>query len=101
MFHVAEEIVIAPYLRFAEIRDAKIVDEEGVARPIAFRRYNCYQSGVRRDLDVIGAAVAEAGVVQTAQIGASECRLVRARDVIDVSCEMLRTRLDAVVTYDP
>jgi aminoglycoside 3-N-acetyltransferase len=100
MFHVAEELVMGPYLRFAEFRDATVVDEDGRTETVAFRRYNCYQSGVRRDLEAVGARLEADGLVRTTCIAASACRLVRARDVIGTACEMLLWHTEEVVSYD-
>ena len=100
MFHVAEEIASAPYLRMAEFRDAILVDEEGVQHTVSFRRYNCYQSGVRRDLAGMGARYEAQGVVRQTQIGSSACRLVAAREVIDLTVGLLRTKPEELVSYD-
>lgn len=99
MFHVAEEIAMPEYLRFAEFRDAIIVDESGGRSTVAFRRYNCYQTGVQRDLAKMGPIFEAAGVVRHAIVGASECMAIRARDVIDLSVELLRKHPEEIFRY--
>lgn len=99
MFHVAEEIVMPKYLRFAEFRDAVLIDENGSRSTVAFRRYNCYQTGVQRDLSKMGPVFEAAGVVRHGTIGSSECTLIRAKDVIDISVEILRDRPEEIFSY--
>lgn len=99
MAHVAEEIADLPYLRIAEFRDALLTDEQGVEHQIAFKRYNCYQSGVKRDLAAFEALYRAAGAVKDTQIGQSPCRLIKARDVIDITVDALTNHLDQFVSY--
>lgn len=99
MFHVAEEIVMPEYLRFAEFRDAVLVDEDGIRSTVAFRRYNCYQTGVKRDLSKMGPIFEAAGVVRHAHIGASQCMAIRAEDVIEISVDLLRKRPEEIFWY--
>lgn len=101
MFHVAEEIASPAYLRFAEFRDAILIDEARCQHTVSFRRYNCYQTGVRRDLAAIGERFEAAGVVRQLRIGASNCRLIRARDVVDLSVALLTHCPEAICSYEP
>ncbi len=100
MFHVAEELAMPSYMRFAEFRDATLVDEDRAIHKVAFRRYNCYQSGVRRDLASMGPVFEKAGVVRHAMIGSSDCRLIRAKDNIEISVRQIREHPEAVWSYD-
>jgi len=100
MFHVAEEIAMPRYLRFAEFRDAVVIDEAGKPCTVSFRRYNCYQTGVKRDLSRMGPRYEGAGVVRTTRIGESECRLIRAKDVIDISVALLREHPEDIFWYE-
>lgn len=101
MFHVAEEIALPSYLRFAEFRDAILIDECRRRHTVSFRRYNCYQSGLRRDLTVVGEHLEAAGVVRRVRIGASDCRFIRARDVVKISVELLNRQPEAIFSYGP
>ena len=100
MFHVAEEIVMPEYLRMAEFRDAVLIDENGVSQTVSFKRYNCYQSGVKRDLQKMGEYYESAGVVRHGLIGSSNCMLIRARDVIDISVDVIANRQEEFLSYD-
>ncbi len=100
MFHVAEEIAGLEYLRYATFPDARLIDETGVERVVTFRRYNCYQTGVKRDLVAMGPRFEAAGAARRGRIGPSECMLIRARDVIDISLKALADELDSIVTYE-
>lgn len=99
MFHVAEEIVMPAYLRMAEFRDATVIDAEGVARRVAFKRYNCYQSGVKRDLAALEKHFVAAGVVRETRIGAATCRVIRARDNVDICVDILTNHLEEILSY--
>lgn len=100
MFHVAEEIAAPAYLRFAEFRDATVIDEKGVAHTVTFRRFNCGQTGLRRDLGAMAELFEAAGAVRHAKIGASDCRLISARDSIDVTVRLLRDNPEKILSYD-
>lgn len=100
MFHVAEELAGLPYLRYAEFADALLIDERGQQHTVTFRRYNCYQSGVRRDLEAMGPIYEASGVVRHAVIGNCEAMLADAKDIIDISCHVLSTQLETIVSYD-
>ena len=100
MFHVAEELAMPDYMRFAEFHDAVVVDEDGERRQVAFRRYNCYQSGVKRDLASMGPIFEAAGVVRHTMIGSSDCRLIRAKDNIEISIRQIREHPEAIWSYD-
>ena len=99
MFHVAEELVMAPYLHMAQFRDGKLIDEHGVTHIVTFRRYNCYQTGVIRDLNKMGARYEAAGVVRRTRIGASDCRMIRASDVVGLSVDLLKNDLEHILSY--
>ncbi|HEY3298128.1 MAG TPA: AAC(3) family N-acetyltransferase [Armatimonadota bacterium] len=99
MFHVAEEIVMPRYLRTAVFPDATVIDENDVSSMVEFVRYNCYQSGVQRDLEKLEMHYESAGAVRHGQIGPSHCRLIRARDVIDISVDLLRSKPEDIFSY--
>ncbi len=99
MFHVAEELAMPNYLRFADFRDATVIDENGVPHPTSFRRYNCGQAGVKRDLALMGPVFEAAGVVRHALIGKSDCRLIRAKDNVDISMRQIREHPEQVWSY--
>ena len=99
MFHVAEELVMPPYLHIAAFRDATVIDENGVSHTVSFRRYNCYQTGVIRNLAAMGPHYEAAGAVRHTRIGASDCRMIRARDVVDISIALLTSRPEEIVSY--
>ena len=99
MFHTAEEIAMPAYLRMAEFRDTTLIDEEGVPHAVAFRRYNCYQSGVQRDLEKMGSLYEAAGAVRHTRIGLSECFMIRARDVIDITVRLIQQSPEEVFSY--
>jgi aminoglycoside 3-N-acetyltransferase len=100
MFHVAEELAAPNYMRYAEFHDATVIDENRVLHAVSFRRYNCYQSGVRRDLGSMGPVFEAAGVVRHALIGTADCRLIRARDNIDISIRQIREHPEEIWSYD-
>lgn len=100
MFHVAEELLMPEYLRIADFPDATFIDENGVAHKVCFRRYNCYQTGVRRDLAKAGEYIEKENVVHHTRIGNSECRLVCARDVVDISIKVLTYYPKEIWSYD-
>ena len=91
---------MAPYLRMAEFPDAVLVAGEGERHTVAFRRYNCYQSGVRRDLAGMGPRYEAAGAVRQTQTGQSNCRLIAAKDIIDITVGLLRMKPEEIVSYD-
>jgi len=100
MFHVAEEIAMLPYLRFATFNDGIVIDHSGNRRIVTFRRYNCGQSGVRRNLLAMGPYYEAAGAVRHTRIGGSECMLIRAHDVIDISIDALTNHFSDIVSYE-
>lgn len=100
MFHLAEELAMPNYLRFAEFRDATVVDEDRAIHKASFRRYNCYQTGVRRNLQAMGPVFEAAGVVRHATIGQSDCRLIRAKDNIEMSVRHIKEHPEQIWAYD-
>lgn len=100
MFHVAEELVQAPYLSFAQFHNAQMIDTDGQKHVVTFRRYNCYQSGVIRDLDAMAPHYEKSGIVRHGRIGASNCRLILARDIVDVSTDLLRRNPEQILSYE-
>ena len=99
MFHVAEELVMPAYLNMAEFRNARLIDEEGHEHTVSFKRYNCYQGGVLRDLEDMGPRYEAAGAVRHVPIGDSDCRMIRATDVVDITVELVRDHPEQIFTY--
>lgn len=100
MFHVAEELVKPAYLRMAAFSDAIVVDELGRESTVEFSRYNCYQTGLKRDLNALEPIFEKAGAVRHTIIGSSSCMMIRARDVIGIASDLLRRDAESIVSYE-
>ncbi len=100
MFHVAEELVMPTYLNLAEFRNARLIDEQGAEHTVSFKRYNCYQGGVIRDLEAMGPRYEEAGAVRHVRIGNSDCRMIRALDVVDITSTLLHDHPEQIFKYE-
>lgn len=97
MFHVAEEIEKPRYLRYAVFPDSVVIDERGCEHRVTSYRYNCHQTGVRRQLGRMEAVFHEAGVLSELMVGQSRWRLVWARDNVSLSREVIRSRPEFIL----
>lgn len=92
VFHVAEELEGPSYLRYAVFPDVMVVDEQGIQRRVTARRYNCYQTGIRRHLERMESIFDQAGVLSETYVGLSRWRLLWAPDNVRLSRDVLRER---------
>ena len=99
MFHVAEEICNPTYLRIARFRDAVVIDELGRRNSVSFVRYNCFQTGVKRNLAGMGPLFEERRAVRHEQIGEADCRLIRASDVVSISSDVIETHTERILSF--
>lgn len=99
MFHVAEELIMPAYLNMAEFHNARLIDEQGAEHTVSFKRYNCYQGGVIRDLESMGPRYEASGAVRHTHIGNSDCRMIRAGDVVDITVALLQDHPEQIFTY--
>ncbi|HOJ12760.1 MAG TPA: AAC(3) family N-acetyltransferase [Clostridiales bacterium] len=89
LFHVAEEYVNPPYMRYKTIKNAKINDLEGNTYFRDIRRYDCYQTGIIRRLDRMKDIFENENVLTRTVIGNSNITLIRAEDNFRISCNLL------------
>ena len=101
VFHCAEEIAAPDYLGFTAIEDVVIEDANGRRQTVTARRYDCADRGVRRHLGNMEPVFLERGLLQRAVIGDSRTYLIEARDNVEVSCEILTTAPNYILTPLP
>lgn len=89
LFHVAEEYVNPPYMRYKTIKEAKIKDMEGNTYIRDLRRYDCYQTGIIRKLDRMKDIFEKENVLTKTRIGNSNITLISAEDNFRISCDLL------------
>lgn len=90
LFHVAEETVTPSYLCYAEIANARIITANGAEYRHTYRRYDCSQRGIHRNLAKMEPIFEQRDVLRHARIGTCELTLISAKKNHDISCEVLR-----------
>lgn len=101
LFHVAEEIVNPPYMRYKFFQDVKVKTASGQVITGEFARYNCYQTGIIRKLEKMKDVFCSRNVIRQWFIGQSRFLLLSAADNVRISCEVLRNNHRFVVTSSP
>lgn len=94
LLHSAEEAVDAPYLKPLE-RD--YIDEAGQRKTKHLERF----PGPHRDFIGLDRLFREAGVMKTAKIGRATCRLMKAREVLQLAIRALQEDPAAVLCDNP
>ena len=90
LFHVAEEIVSPPYMRYATLSNVSMTAQDGRQYTSTFRRYNCYQTGIQRDLARMEPIFEQAGILRRTYVGDSCWTAIPAAENCLLSCEILR-----------
>lgn len=101
VFHCAEEIAAPDYLGFATIEDAVIEDVNGHRHTVTARRYDCIDRGITRHLGNMEPLFLERGLIERATIGESRTYVIEARENVEVSCEILSTDPNYILTSLP
>jgi aminoglycoside 3-N-acetyltransferase len=97
VFHVAEELAAPAYLGYHELRDVRVADQDGRTFVHTFRRYDCSDRGIRRHLGKMEPVFRRAGVLREARIGACRAVLLRARDNVRLSAQVVGGRPDYIL----
>ena len=82
--HVAEELLEMPYLD--RRRRARVVRSDGTVEVVELRRPGCSDGWDA----AIGPPLRERGAIRDGVVGGARLQLLRARDVVDVTAELLR-----------
>jgi aminoglycoside N3'-acetyltransferase len=82
--HVAEELLEMPYLD--RRRRARVARADGSVQEVELRRPGCSDSWDA----VIGPPLRERGAIREGKVGESKLQLMRARDVVEVTANLLR-----------
>jgi aminoglycoside 3-N-acetyltransferase len=98
VFHVAEEAVGPGYLGYHALRDVRVLDQLGRPSVRTFRRYDCSDRGVRRYLGKMEPLFRREGVVRETTIGACRAMLIRARDNVRLTSDLLRATPEYILT---
>jgi aminoglycoside 3-N-acetyltransferase len=98
LFHCAEEEVDPKYLRYKTIKDVRVLDFNGNTSVRDFRRYDCYQTGINRDLARMESIFRESNVLHKTIIGNSHVTLISAEDNFNISCKLLRDDPSYILT---
>jgi aminoglycoside 3-N-acetyltransferase len=98
VFHVAEEAVGPGYLGYHALRDVHVLDQWGQSSVRTFRRYDCSDRGVRRYLGKMEPLFRREGVVRETTIGACRALLIRARDNVRLTSDLLRAIPEYILT---
>jgi len=88
--HVAEELLAMPYLD--RKRTARVVTANGIVE-VTLRRPGCSDAWE----PVLGPALRARGVVREGQAGSARLLLMRARDVVETTCELLKSNPQALL----
>jgi aminoglycoside 3-N-acetyltransferase len=92
MAHVAEELLEMPYLD--RWRTARVVRGDGTVEEVEVRRPGCSDAWE----GVLGGALrARGAIVAERRVGEARVQLMRARDVVDVTAELLRRDATALL----
>ena len=91
VFHCAEEITRPAYLGFATIEDAIVEDADGRRLAVTARRYDCSDRGISRHLGNMEPVFLERGLLRRTVIGESRTYVINSRENVEVSCEILTT----------
>jgi len=97
LFHVAEEIVHPPYMRYKKLENVRIRTASGQIEIDTFYRYDCYQTGIIRRLERLEDIYREKGLIRETQIGACRAMLIPAKANVDVACDVLKHRVDFIL----
>jgi aminoglycoside 3-N-acetyltransferase len=90
LFHVAEEIETPPYMRYKFFQDVKVKTASGHVITGEFARYDCYQTGIVRELERMEQVFRARNVIREWVVGQSRFTLISASDNVGISCEILR-----------
>ena len=90
IFHVAEEQTAPSYMRYASVPNVTMIAEDGKQYIATFRRYDCYQTGILRDLNRMEPIFEAAGVLQRTQVANSLWTAIPAAENCLLSCEILQ-----------
>ncbi len=101
VFHCAEEIARPAYLGFATIENAIVEDADRRRRAVTARRYDCFDRGVIRHLGNMEPVFRERGLLRRAVIGECRAYLIDAQQNVGVSCEVLKTNPEYILSPLP
>ena len=101
VFHCAEEIVSPDYLGYASIAGAIVEDADGRKHTVSARRYDCSDRGIVRHLGNMEPVFLERGLLRRTNIGESRTYAIDAKANVGVSCEVLKTSPDYILTPLP
>jgi len=91
--HVAEELLAMPYLD--RLRRARVMRSDGTVAEVELRRPGCSDAWD----PVIGPPLREHGAIRDGAAGESRLQLMRARDVVEVTAELLRRDPTALLCH--
>jgi len=90
LFHVAEEIVNPPYMKYKFFHDVTVKTASGQLITGEFARYDCYQTGIIRDLERMEQVFRARNVIRELAVGPSHFMLLSAAENVGISCEILK-----------
>lgn len=90
VFHVAEELAAPAYMRYKTIPNVAMTAQDGRQYTASFRRYDCYQTGIMRELIRMKPIFEKAGVLRRTYVHDSCWSAIPAADDCALSCEILR-----------
>lgn len=97
LFHVAEEMVNPPYLRYKVFPNVKVKTASGEMVTGTFSRYDCYQRGIIRKLEKMGEVFRSRKAVRDIHVGKAHLMLISAEDNVGISCEILRNNCEFIL----
>ncbi|MBA4493529.1 AAC(3) family N-acetyltransferase [Paenactinomyces guangxiensis] len=97
LFHVAEEIVNPPYLRYKCFKKVRVKTESGAVVSGTFSRYDCYQTGIIRELEKMEEVLRKRGAIRDFDVGNSHFMLVSAVENVRISCEVLKHNYEFIL----
>ncbi|MEA2734815.1 MAG: aminoglycoside 3-N-acetyltransferase [Humisphaera sp.] len=95
MAHVAEELLAMPYLD--RKRRARVVRSDGTIAEVELRRPGCSDAWDA----VLGPPLRARGAIVEGKIGDARLQLMRARDVVDATAELLRRNSQTLLCNRP
>lgn len=101
LFHCAEEIAAPAYLGYTTIENAIVEDAGGRRQTVTARRYDCFDRGVVRHLANMEPLFRKRGLLRRTEIGHSRSYLITAHDNVRVSCEVLTTDPEYILSPLP